>query len=57
MNIKPMWEAVQSLNTAIYYTTNPEERKELEQINDQLRAMLRKRGVFMQQPTREEKPE
>lgn len=57
MNIKPMWEAVQSLNTAIYYTTNPEERKELEQINDQLRAMLRKRGVFMWQPTKEEKPE
>lgn len=50
MNVKPMIDAVESLNAAIEATFDPKERRELTTINHMLRMQLRKRGVFVWQP-------
>lgn len=49
MNIKPIMESVELLDIALTLTPEAEERKQLRIANDTLRAVLRKRGVFVGQ--------
>lgn len=47
MNIFPMTQAAEQLNTALQMTINPTERAEIGNIRDRLLGQLRKRGVFI----------
>ena len=50
MNIRPLIEAVGSLESAIVATFEVEERKKIEKANKILREVLQARGVFLGKP-------
>lgn len=47
MSIHHLIEAVRQVEAAEVATINPQERKQLEDIGEQLRAILRRHGVFI----------
>ena len=47
MNVRPLIEAVQSLDTAVTATFDPAERNQIQQAAEEVRKILRKRGVFV----------